>query len=128
MFSVLYTYAGQCPVSSQPAISSNVVCDTSGVTLTYICNTPTNALIWASTLFTGNNELTVVHFGGDNPNVVLTVSGVTAMETHTRQTTCLNSTLTFTGTNLTALNGVTLKCRESDVAINDTVTISVPSK
>ena len=130
MFSVLihYTHAGQCPVS-RPAISSSVVCDTSGVMLTFICNAPGNLLIWTSSLFSaGNDELPVISGSGDNPSVGLAVSGVAAMETHTRQATCLNSTLTFTGTNLTALNGVTLKCRELDIAINDTVTISVPSK
>ena len=123
----LYMYAGQCPVS-QPAISSSVVCDTSGVTLTYICNVPGVFLIWTSSLFSaGNNEFSVISSNGNNPSVGLAVSGVTAMETHP-QSSCLNSTLTFSGTNLTALNGVTLKCRENDIAINDTVTISVPSK
>ena len=67
MFSVLihYTHAGQCPMS-RPAISSTVVCDTSGVMLTYICK------IWTSSLFSaGNDELPVISAGGDNPSVGL---------------------------------------------------------
>ena len=59
---------------------------------------------------------------------LLTVSGVTIMESNNNNAVCLNSTLTFNGalTSLTALNEVTLSCTSS-VETPSSVTIVIPS-
>ena len=59
----------------------------------------------------------------------VTVNGVTLMVTENNNTTCFNSTLTFTGnlSSLTALDDRTLSCFFSGDP-TDTITISVPSE
>ena len=89
--------------------------------MSYTCNDPDHVLIWSSPIIAG--DFTITYLSSETAPT-LTVNGVNAMETHTNASTCINSTLTFTGHNLKALNGVVLNCRftTTDTMIN----ISIP--
>ena len=115
---------------TQPTITSNVICQVSpppsqgppwGVS--YTCNDPGNIVFWTGSFFPG--EETVSTSSG-NINFNDGDSGVNIMESHTNDTTCINSTLILTGNNLTVLNGATLNCRGTGGT--DMITIIIPSK
>ena len=96
---------GQCPATnSQPIITSRVICAVSpppshgpawGVS--YTCNDPSTIATWSSTIL--NGDLTVTSVAGPVTPSLL-ISGVNATEEHTRSGPCINSTLTFTGSNI----------------------------
>ena len=123
----MYTcfHTGQtCPVT-QPMLSTSVYCQSpTGITLNYTCNHPGSTVIWDSSVFSSNGELTINVGNSNNPNVNLNpaVTGVIVGEMHSTDMSCINSTLTFTGSNLVSLDGTTLTCRPGD---SDTVTISI---
>ena len=121
---------GQCPVSVPTIVSSSSSDDicrmVSQETLTYTCNNDENALVWRSSVFS-NDFIVIVGAMVSAPS--LTVSGVTFTEINNNDVTCLNSTLTFSGTltSLTTLNGVTLNCTYPGET-SSSVTIMIPSK
>ena len=121
-----YITAGQCPVS-QPTITSQVLCQVSpspsqgpswGVS--YTCNDPQSIVIWSGAAIV--EDFTVSRWSsGASP--VLAISGITVTEAHTSDSTCINSTLTFYGLNLNALDGLAISCRYYSTA---TTTIMIP--
>ena len=122
----LYITTGQCPVS-QPTIASQILCQVSpppsqgppwGVS--YTCNDPQSIVLWSSPAFVG--DFTVSRWSG-SASPILTVSGVTVTETHTSDSTCINSTLTFQGQNLNALDGLAISCKYYSTAAT---TIMIP--
>ena len=117
---------GQCPVTN-PSIRSDVLCEatpppssTNEFGLRYTCNDDGPVITWSSSIISGSVNVAAA---ADPPTITLTVSGVSASESHTNDTACINSTLTFTGDNLPALNGATLTCR--DLLINRILILSV---
>ena len=120
----------QCPVT-QPTITAYVICPVSPPPsqgppwgLSYTCNDPGDFVIWSSSFISG--DFGVTYMSGESiPS--LTVRGVYVIERHTSDSSCINSTLTFTGTNLTALNGTSLNCK-SGPASSSTIRISIPGE
>ena len=115
---------------TQPTITPDVLCQVSpppsqGPTwgVSYTCNDPGDIIFWFGSILVG--EVTITP-GSRTTVPGLAVSGVNVSESHTSQDSCINSTLTFTGSNLAALNGGTLTCRNA--AVNDSITIMLPSK
>ena len=90
--------------------------------LSYTCTNNNSLLKWSSSVLTSDFEVVV-----EEPSYIptLTVSGVTLTENASGISTCLSSTLTFTGTssNLTQLNGVVLNC-SGPLAPTGTITIA----
>lgn len=111
---VFINCVGQCPVS-QPTITSQAICKIKPSPLqgpvwgvAYVCNDPDNVIIWNGSAFIA--DLVVSRYSGNVPPT-LVVSGVTVKEFHTSDSSCIKSTLTFSGNNLNALNGLSLSCR-----------------
>ena len=118
----------QCPVSVPTISTSNDdLCQVvfQGL-LSYTCTNDIGALAWSSDLFSSSIN---VQAGSPVNLPSVTVNGVTLMVTENNNTTCFNSTLTFTGnlSSLTALDDRTLSCFFSGDP-TDTITISVPSE
>ena len=67
--------------------------------------------------------------GGTTGIQPMPATGVTLVENDNDNTTCLNSTLTFTGTvaDLEQLNGVVLTC-DDGAGLTDNVTIVIPGE
>ena len=134
IFSVICT-GSQCPAVTEPIITSQVICQVSpppsqgppwGVS--YTCNVPDGIIHWSSSILAGDETIT---FGSSNiaVNPSSNLMGlVNIAESHTTMPMCLNSTLTLTGTNLTAVNGESLSCRNNDNSKLRTITIAIPSK
>ena len=122
----------QCP-ASVPTITSSArfsdnVCRQSS--LSYTCNNDGAAISWASSVWTGSINVSV--HSGSTLIPALSVTRVTLTESHNNNATCIDSTLTFTGslTSLAALNGVVLNCSSSGELTRRTriTTIMVQSK
>ena len=62
--------------------------------------------------------------------IPMPATGVTLVENDNDNATCLNSTLTFTGTvsDLEQLNGVVLTCDDGTGLTDDSVTIVIPGE
>ena len=112
---------------SQPTITSKVLCRVLpppsqgppwGVSFT--CNDPQSIVLWSGPAIVG--DFTVSRWSG-SASPMLTISGVTVTEDHTSDSTCINSTLTFYGQNLNALDGLAISCRYYSTA---TTTIMIP--
>ena len=122
--------AGQCPVSMPTVVSSSSSDDICAVvtqrTLRYTCNSNNNLLIWSSSVFSGTINVLA---SGTTCLVPMPANGVTLTENDNNNATCLNSTLTFTGTvaDLEQLNGVVLTCTDG-TGLTDSVTIVIPGK
>ena len=120
----------ECPVT-QPTITSDVVCQVSPTFsqnplqgVSYTCNDAGGIIYWTGSIIA--HEVTIAAQSGQTVVSLTGVSGVSVTETHTTESSCINSTLNFTGDNLAALNGATLNCRGS--MANVSTTIFVPGK
>ena len=120
----------QCPVT-QPTIIPAVHCQVSpppsqgppwGVNFT--CNDPGGIIFWSGSFTFG---VAMISHASSAAPIPVGVSGVSVIESHTTKPSCINSTLTFTGNNLAALNGATIICGNGGT-VNDTVTFMLPSK
>ena len=78
-------------------------------------------------MFSGT--ISVVATGTTGP-LPMPATGVTLTESDNDNTTCLNSTLTFTGTvaDLEQLNGAVLTCDDGTGLTDDNVTIVIPGE
>ena len=61
-----------------------------------------------------------------NTSPTLKINGITVTEVHTTDSTCINSTLTFSEQNLNALDGGLLVCRDNSNKFETAVTIRIP--
>lgn len=123
-------YTGLACPATQPTLTSDVVCQEllppSQCTqwrLSYTCNVPSNLIIWRSSFATDDFSVAYV------TTITMpswTIQGVDFTENHSMDPTCLNSTLTMTGENVTRLNGTLLWCMDSSSA--DSVTILIPGE
>ena len=118
-----YLYLGQCSVPDIVSSPTNAnICQQGS--LSYTCS-GLNAVIWTSSVLT--NAITVI---GEMPPFIppLNIAGVTLVENHNIDGSCINSTLTFiqTSTSLAALNGTMLICGAPGVS-TDMITIVVPA-
>ena len=95
-------------------------------TLSYICNNDNLVIVWSSSAFSGDINVVASTTTGPLP---MPATGVTLVENDNNNATCLNSTLTFTGTvaDLEQLNGAVLTCDDS-TGVTDSVTIVIPSE
>ena len=93
-------------------------------TLRYTCNNDNVALIWSSSVFSGTISVVATGTTGTLP---MPATGVTLTENDNNNTTCLNSTLTFTGTvaDLEQLNGAVLTCTDGTGLTDDSKINSV---
>ena len=118
-FCIIYT--GQCLVPAIVSSSSDDLCQViSQGSLSYTCRDQ-DAVIWTSSVWT--NAITVIT--GVPPAIPqLNVAGVSLMENHYINGSCIHSTLTFNEslTSLAALNGAILTC---GVSPDDPVTIPI---
>lgn len=85
-----------------------------------------NVLIWDGTLLTYEVTISIRNMSSTS-TVDSTISNVDIDENHHLDCSCFQSTLKFTGTNLTALFNETLSCSTSDIA-SIAVVISVPPR
>ena len=127
---ILCTTGQQCPVTKATIVSSSSSDDICAVvtqeTLRYTCNNDNVVLVWSSSVFSG--PISVVATGTTGP-LPMPATGVTLTESDNDNTTCLNSTLTFTGTvaDLEQLNGAVLTC-DDGTGLTDNVTIVIPGE
>ena len=130
-FSIEYQVNTQYSIHhiAQTKIKAQVICQVSpspshgppwGVS--YTCSDPGGVVIWSGAVIVG--DYVVAHSSG-NTSPSLTISGVDVTENHSSDPTFINSTLTFTGFNLYAINGLTLSCRFHK---KTTVSIMIPSR
>ena len=99
-----------------PVIKAAVNCDnvTSNLLrVSYKCSIKDHpVVIWDGSFF--NDEVTVTSTA--NPEIRLSIFGLSAEENHILDDSCFQSTLTFTGSNVAKLHNETLSCRTSEVA------------
>ena len=120
----------QCPVT-QPTITSDVICQVSQQSsrsplwgVSYTCNDPGGTIYWTGSIIA--HEVTIAAQSGETVVSLTGVSGLSVTETHTTESSCINSTLTFTGDNLAALDGATLNCRGNNIMDRASNTIAIP--
>lgn len=77
--------------------------------VSYSCSTIGGSLTWDSSVF-ATGRIRVTYYRSDILNANLTIDGIKMAEKHTDDPVCINSTITFFGLNLHALNGVSVNC------------------
>ena len=119
--------AGQ-ECSDDPVVTSTMECQTSNpLSVYYSCTVMGTYLSWngGSLFVQGNIAVSPMLEAGLNPP--LTVPGLNAAETHVYNdtTNCFQSTLNFTGSNISALHNESLACMTTE---NAQITILIPSR
>ena len=116
---------------TQPTITPDVICQVSPTLsqnplqgVSYTCNDPGGIIYWTGSIIA--QEVTVSAQSGKTVVSLTGVSGVSVTETHTTESSCINSTLTFTGNNLAALDGAVLNCRGNNIMDRASSTIAIP--
>ena len=119
----IYNATGQCSVSGPTISGPDNVCQVVSLgSINYTCNTNGGSVKWTSSIWTDG----LMASAGSTPTTQpLYLNGVTLTKNDDKSSTCLKSTLTFTGnlTALTALNGVVLNCTSSKKSAHGTITI-----
>ena len=77
--------------------------------LSYSCSAIGGSLTWNSSVF-ATGRIQVIYYRSNTLNANLTISRIKMVEEHTNDPLCINSTITFFGPNLNALNGVSVNC------------------
>ena len=120
-------HAGQIVCPFTPEITSESVCQLPVVEsmwgLTVTCTSPSSVIVWSGSILIGH--YVVPYSLKQHTSPVLRVDGVYATESHTDNSNCLTSKLTFYGSNLNDIKSIDISCGLYNYS---EVNISIPSK